>query len=363
MPRTSTLRSGATRLLVLLLVSLGAATPASRSAEPGDKGVAAPSELAAHTVLLDAAPAGNAVVAVGERGVILRSEDQARSWIETASHAEATLTGVSFSNATNGWAVGHDGLILATADGGKTWSKQWQSDSLQDSFLDVLALDPKHIIAVGAFSLYVSTSDGGATWARRKITDEDYHFNRIIAGSDRDALVADSSKRNEDVASAPILFIAGEHGTLLRSADGGGSWQPLHVPYEGSLYGVLPLRGRTLLCYGLRGRVYFSDDNGDRWTAVSTNESWLISTGARLADGSVILAGNGRTLLVSRDPRRTFAARDVGAPAAIAELLPLPDGNVLAVGEAGAERIDQVRILPPPPASLEPGVPPRNDTK
>src|SRR5690606_13888501 len=138
----------------------------------------------------------------------------------------ATLTGVSFATHAApqlGWAVGHDALILHSTDEGRTWVKQYQGDDLEESFLDVLALDAQRVIAVGAYGLFAITADGGRTWTRRKIDADDYHLNRITRGP------------------SGTLYLAGEHGTLLRSADNGQTWTPIPAPYEGSFYGILPI--------------------------------------------------------------------------------------------------------------------------
>jgi photosystem II stability/assembly factor-like uncharacterized protein len=294
-------------------------------------------DLAHRTLLLDVALAGNAVVVVGERGSILRSVDHARTWSEESSHANATLTAVSFANAQLGWAVGHDGLILATQDGGATWSRQWQAENLADSFLDVLALDATHVIAVGAYDLFVTTKNGGKTWERRKILAEDYHLNRITRGP------------------TGTLYVAGEHGTLLRSADQGATWNPIPTPYDGSFYGILPLGTDSLLAYGLRGRVFRSDNNGQNWSLVSTNETALLATGVKVPRQHVIvLAGQARGLLVRSDDQQNFTHRDVGVTTGIAELVELPDGNLLAVGEAGVSLIPSARLAPAAPAKESP---------
>src|SRR5688572_5824099 len=73
-------------------------------------------------LLLDAAISGREIVAVGERGQIHRSTDSGATWIAIESGVSATLTGVAFTtDGALGWAVGHDALILATEDGGRTW--------------------------------------------------------------------------------------------------------------------------------------------------------------------------------------------------------------------------------------------------
>jgi photosystem II stability/assembly factor-like uncharacterized protein len=276
-------------------------------------------------LLLDGAVVGTDVVAVGERGTILRSADQAKSWQAAASPTAATLTGVSFAaDHLHGWAVGHDALILATTDAGRTWTKQFQGENLQDSFLDVLALDPQRAIAVGAYGLCMVTADAGNTWTRRKPSEDDYHFNRISRGP------------------SGTLYLAGEHGTLFRSADRGEKWTKLAAPYEGSFYGILPLDARTLLAHGLRGRLYRSNDDGATWQLVAAPQPTLIASATLLKGNTVVLGGQARGLLVSRDYGRSVASWPAALSTAIAELIELPDGSVLALGEAGAT------VLPKP---------------
>ncbi|HVS53407.1 MAG TPA: YCF48-related protein [Opitutaceae bacterium] len=297
--------------------------------------------VAARMLLLDGAVVGADVIVVGERGTILRSSDNAQTWQRVATPASATLTAVDFApDAQHGWAVGHDALILASNDGGRTWSQQLQgkkiaSDShaprgagdaptLEDSFLDVAALDAQRAIAVGAYGLCLVTTDGGKTWARKKIAADDYHLNRITRGP------------------ADTLYLAGEHGTLLRSLDRGAKWTPIPAPYDGSFYGVLPLDKRTLIAHGLRGRVYRSTDDGASWQQIATPEPVLLAAAVKLRSNFILLAGQARTLLLSRDYGQSFSAVPAPPATAVAALLELPDGNLLALGEAGAT------ILPKP---------------
>src|SRR5881628_2944477 len=54
-------------------------------------------EMAPRILLLDAAVAGTDIIAVGERGTVLVSSDNARTWQPASSSTQATLTGVSFA--------------------------------------------------------------------------------------------------------------------------------------------------------------------------------------------------------------------------------------------------------------------------
>ena len=275
--------------------------------------------VAPRMLLLDGAVVGRDLVVVGERGTVLRSTDEAHTWQEAAVPAAATLTALSFApGSTQGWAVGHDALILVTHDAGLTWQKQWQGENLTDSFLSVLALDDRHVMAVGAYGLFVATDDGGKTWVRRKVLEEDYHLNRLSQGP------------------SGHLYLAGEHGTLLRSTDLGATWQRIDSPYDGSFYGILPLDAHTLIAHGLRGRIYSSGDDGSSWNLVPIDQRTLIATAVKLPDGAVLFAGQSRAWFIGRDDAKSVSPWPAPFATAVAQLLVLPDGSILALGEAGA---------------------------
>src|SRR5690606_11985141 len=81
-------------------------------------------QKAAQTLLLDVVRAGNRLVAVGQRGHIVYSDDEGQTWHQGSVPVSTTLTAVQFPTPTKGWAVGHGGVILHSADAGQTWEKQ-----------------------------------------------------------------------------------------------------------------------------------------------------------------------------------------------------------------------------------------------
>ncbi|MBK8859096.1 MAG: hypothetical protein IPN11_15885 [Opitutaceae bacterium] len=225
--------------------------------------------------------------------------------------------------ARHGWIVGHDALILTTADGGLTWSKQWRGQNLTDSFLDVLAwtIGMSSPSAPSGFAWKRPTV--ASSWLSRLLLEEDYHLNRLTRGQ------------------TGTLYLAGEHGTLLRSRDQGASWDAIHSPYDGSFYGILPLSDRRLLAHGLRGRLYVSDNDGDDWTAVANETRVLLLTAGLTSPGHIIAAGQARAFFAIDDRTMTLEPCFPAMQTAVAELLILPDGTLLALGEAGATRLSK----------------------
>ncbi len=242
------------------------------------------SAKASQSLLIDATHAGKRLVVVGDRGHILFSDDQGRTWTQARVPTRQLLTAVFFLDDKHGWAVGHDALVLASSDGGATWSKQFEDLSREAPLLDVVFLDARHGFAVGAYGALLETTDGGQHWqdvAERLDNPDQLHLNGI-------AQVRDAG-----------LFIVGEQGGMFRSADNGQTWAKVQGPYEGSLFGVIgTARPHTLLAYGLRGNLFRSTDFGDSWQPIElkvargTLEFGLAGVSG-LADGGLLLVGQG----------------------------------------------------------------------
>jgi photosystem II stability/assembly factor-like uncharacterized protein len=295
--------------------------------------------LAAHSLLLDVATAGPRLVAVGERGHVLLSDDQGRSWRQSRGvPARTMLTAVCFTDARNGWAVGHDQTIMGTHDAGESWSRSHYDPASQQPLLDVRCADPQHGIAVGAYGSYLTSTDGGASWSGSKFAARplpsapkaaddgeippDYHLNRIVGGADG------------------RLYIAAEAGQLYRSDDGGASWVTLPSPYNGSWFGLLPLDDAAVLAFGLRGNLFRSDDHGEHWRKLESGANAMLTDGLRLPGGEIVIVGLSGTVLRSADGEK-FVAESLADRKGLAALILAPDGTLVAVGEGGARRLER----------------------
>ena len=275
-------------------------------------------------LLLDAAKAGKRFVVVGERGRILYSDDDGRSWKVAASPVLTTLTCVAFSDDRNGVAVGHRGTVLVTEDGGTTWQGTKVDAKDQNALLSVW-MNGKAGIAVGAYGTYLETHDGGHTWTQRRILGDDFdrHLNAIVAGKDG------------------AMLIAGEAGTLAVSPDRGRTWTAQKSPYEGTFFGALGLSDGAILVFGMRGTVLRTSDNGKSWTRVDLDHyTGAVQNGAELPDGSVVLVGAEGLVANSRDKGATFTVTQMKDRRHFGGVVFGSSGQLLVVGEGGARWID-----------------------
>ena len=308
--------------------------------------------LAAKSLLIDLARAGPRVFAVGERGHVLHSADEGRTWTQVQVPGSANLTAIYFADDKHGWAVGHAELILRTADGGDSWQRVHLAPENQQPVLDVWFADSERGLAVGAYGVIYASTDGGRIWTEVPFEPEpldgvtqveadaedmeaevdlgfDFHLNAIVRGPGQ------------------RLYLGAEAGRIFRSDDDGATWRELPSPYDGSFYGILPLDGDALLAFGLRGNLFRSEDGGMTWSAIPTGTVALLNSAARIGADSIIIGGMAGVLLVSGDGGRSFSLSQQEDRRAISAVMPTADGQLIVAGEGGVRRLP----LPQPGAN------------
>jgi photosystem II stability/assembly factor-like uncharacterized protein len=285
---------------------------------------ALPSARAARTLLLDATHAGRRIVAVGDRGHVVLSDDDGETWRQAREvPTQVLLTGVAFAGPERGWAVGHDAAILHSRDGGERWVLQHAAPELESPLFAVHFADASRGLAVGAFGLALATTDGGATWERVVVSEgEDLHLNDVFTGRDG------------------RWWIAAESGVVHRAEGFGRPWTRLETPYRGSYWGGLGLAEGGVLVFGLRGHVLRSDDRGASWRELASGTDQSLGGGTRLSDGSVVLAGLGGAIAIGRDGGASFAARILPDRKAANAVLEGAPGRLLLFGEGGVRPVD-----------------------
>jgi len=260
--------------LCMLAVSIASARPLGDALDRP----ALPARAPEHALLLAAAAAGGQRwVAVGERGIIVLSDDHGQHWRQAQVPVSTTLTAVAFFDAKRGWAAGHAGVVLRTLDGGEHWTRVLEgqrlarqlldeaqaqgdaraiaqatahvADGADKPWLDLLVLDAQKVLVVGAYGLAMFSEDGGGhwqSWQSRLPNPGQLHLYAVRRQGQR-------------------WLLAGEQGLVLYSSDDARSFARLHPPYPGSFFTAELLQGNAMLLAGLRGNVLHSDDGGHSW--------------------------------------------------------------------------------------------------
>ena len=342
--------------VILLLNAPGAFAQGIQ--EPIDRS-ALMSKLASKSLLLCVTRAGKRILAAGEHGIIVYSDNNGQSWTQAKVPVSVTLTNIRFITPQKGWAVGHSGVILYSEDSGRTWNQQldgsqavmlmleaakakamaepgeqtrralanaelFVQDGPDKPFLDIYFVDELRGFIVGAYNMVFHTQDGGKSWQP---------WLDHVQNPDGLHLYGIQPADN-------YLFMAGERGLFLRSADQGQTFSLLPTPYEGSYFGLLCLSRDTILIYGLKGNAFKSSDFGNTWQQIDPGVSITITAALELADGSCVLTTQSGEVLISHDHAKTFSKIDLKG-----EIYPLMgiaqaiNGDLVLVGTRGAKVI------------------------
>ena len=331
------------------------------------------SDLAPESLLNDATRAGDRIVAVGERGHVIYSDDEGQTWTQAEVPVSVTLNAVDFGSDSSGWVVGHSGVVLHSGDAGATWQLQfdglqaaelviesreeqiaameerieqapeaekgdleWALDDLffalenvqadmeigpVNPLLDVWFEDDQHGFVVGAYGMVLRTQDVGETWedwGPQLSNPQNFHLNSVAR------------------VTGGALVIVGEAGQVHVSVDNGETWERRESPYDGSLFGVMGTgKVNEVLAFGLRGNTMLSTDLGRSWTMVANEGGTTLNNGSVADDGRVTLVGNSGAVLMSSNGGESFRAHFRNDREGVMGVVPLSGTNLLLVGEGG----------------------------
>jgi photosystem II stability/assembly factor-like uncharacterized protein len=328
-------------------------------------------------LMLDAATSGTRTLIVGEQGHILYSDDNASSWTHADVPVSLAITAVAFASPGKAWAAAHDGFLIKSTDNGASWQVkltgidvarlslaaaednvksleaaleratpegredlEWALEDATFAVDDAAAATEEGVAtpllnvwfasedegyAMGAYGVFLHTTDGGSTWSlhsSRLENPDKYHLYGMT--------------RN----SAGTLLVAGEAGTVLRSRDGGESFESAATSYAGSFFGAIAANDDSLLVYGLRGNIFRSTDNGDSWSAVATGDERTLLGGMKRADGTIVLVGSAGAILSSNDHGSSFKTIPSTGNKVYSGITETADGRLLLVGFGGVSSID-----------------------
>jgi len=343
-------------LFAACAATLGALAPQAQAVfqDPAST-PAAQSAAAAQAPLIAVARAGERIVAVGLRGIVVYSDDQGANWRQASVPVSTDLVAVSFPNPQQGWAVGHGGIVIHTEDGGASWQKQFDGpsgaelargyyerraaddssehlakvlqqatmlaqDGTSQAFLDVYFENEREGYIVGTFNRIFRTDDGGKSWVPwMDRTDNPQELNFYSIRGDGGA-----------------VWMTGEQGAVWKLDRGRGRFERKATDYTGTLFGSLAVGDRVFV-FGMRGSLFLSESGGGEWRRLEVPGVGGITGGVSLADGRLLLATQAGVVLSSSDGGKSFSRLQLARPMSYFGISYAPGGGIALVGIDGAK--------------------------
>jgi len=190
-------------------------------------------------------------------------------------------------------------------------------------FLDLWFDSANEGFVIGAYGLVLYTADSGKTW--------EPWFDRI----DNPGLLNLYAIRSVRGA----LYIAGEGGLMLKLDREARRFRALPSPYKGSLFG-LAATSAGVLAFGMRGNAFLSADEGGSWAPVKTGLAASIVGSAVGADGTLVLVDQGGGIATSGDGGRNFSASPVRSQVPVAAVTLSGKTELVVGGPRGLRTIE-----------------------
>jgi uncharacterized repeat protein (TIGR01451 family)/CSLREA domain-containing protein len=250
--------------------------------------------------------------AVGDNGTILKTTDGGGLWSPQTSGTSKDLNSVFFVDANTGWTVGENGEIRNTMDG-TTWNSQDIGGG--KDLNSVFFVDANTGWTVGEVGIIVETTNGGTDW------------NSQNSGTS-------TTLESVCFADGNTGWTVGENGTILKTVNGGTTWSPQTSGTSALLDSVDCLDANTAWVAGSGGTLLKTTNGGTSWSPKSTG------TGATLAGVEFIDANSGWTvgtgglILRSRDGGETWFAESSGSTSTLNDVFFVSATHGWTVGDA-----------------------------
>lgn len=280
--------------------------------------------------------------AVGDNGTIIRTTDGGNTWAAESSGTAEQLSAVSFTDANNGAAVGGGG-VFRTTDGGNTWTRLDPPSQNPVSYTDISFVDPNVGTITGRTGfdgITRRTTDGGLTWSEnQQVGGSDQQWMHGVSFIDANRGIAVGHSLSYGFGGAPSLSAY----LVSQTTDGGTTWntRTLGIPYRYSgeefpaLYAVSFTSDNTAFAVGSDGLIAKTTDGGNSWTTRYTSRNATLY-GVHFSDANTGMAvGANGTIVHTTNGGTTWRVQASGTTETLYEVSLVDDNTATIVGSNG----------------------------
>jgi photosystem II stability/assembly factor-like uncharacterized protein len=241
----------------------------------------------------------------GDNGYLASTSDGGGSWNRYQLNTTEDINEIYFRNEKNGYLVAGRKLFI-TSDGGETWRETvlYGPNEIRNGTPELLSIrfaDKRRGLAVGSVwrrvrneevvvdSLVMRTQDGGESWQRIAVPSKTELFHLYFNGSSR-------------------AWIAGDDGVILASTDGGVTWQRQTSGTRESIYNIHFRDEKEGYAVGAKGLILRTEDGGRVWQRVASGTASALMRIDFTDDRNGWIAGHKGMLLRSTDKGRSWSS-------------------------------------------------------
>jgi photosystem II stability/assembly factor-like uncharacterized protein len=273
------------------------------------------------------------VFMVGELGRIFHSADGGASWQRQLTDTRRPFLAVSCVGPGQAWIAGKEGILYRTTDGGASWQSVKSGSNRHVFALQFVDAQRGH--AAGDYGAMVHTEDGGQTWTQQRVPES---FSLPEEAIDMGVEPGDVNLYGISYGDRDHVWVVGEFGTIMASADGGQTWTQQRAPFESTLFGVHFTDAQHGWAVGIDSVIIATVDGGATWTVQTPPVRGRSFYDVALRGQRGWIVGESGTLLSTADGGATWQLTPVPIELAanwLRGVALLPNGRGLAVGADG----------------------------
>jgi len=243
-------------------------------------------------------------VATGTGGAFLSSTDGGKTWNKIQMKAVeefgfyTDMYDIHFADEKNGWVSGDmfkgTAAILNTRDGGKTWERQ--SSGAGVALYGIYFLDAKNGFAVGGNGTILGTDNGGIRW-------------KPLAGGTASAAIGEGASGFWDIkfVNNKKGWVVGENGAISVTLDGGRTWTAQTSGTDSNLSACDFVNENVGYAVGEGAAIVKTTDGGNTWTVLKSGlaEEWFYDVAFTDEDNGLVV-GDYSTILRTTDGGKTW---------------------------------------------------------
>lgn len=266
---------------------------------------------------------------VGDQGVILRSGDGGDSWIIQDSGVTENLYDIYYYDYFIVLAVGTSGTILFTTDTGQNWTIV--QTGMMGTYYSGQMISDSIGVAVGVNAIFqpffTRTDDGWTTWESTSFYIE--HENVFYEGR-----LTDVCFRNESVGFATAIVDVPAGGAIVRTIDGGGTWETV-LFYDEALFSIDFTWEGVGYAVGDHGAIVQTTDAGQTWVELDSGTNTRLRAFDVPSETTAAAVGEDGMILRTEDGGGTWEQQTSGTTSDLHDVKFITQQSGFIVGEHG----------------------------